>query len=65
MGQLENWTGNGGEREGVTCSEGPQGGIKPPAAAVVTQALYMGYLLDQLSYQRPPRNTSIELEDFF
>ncbi len=32
IGQLKNWTGNGGEKEGVTCRKWLQGGIEPRAA---------------------------------
>ncbi len=30
------WTGNGGEREGMTCSKGPQGGTRAAAARTKT-----------------------------
>ncbi len=30
------WTGNGGDREGMTCSKEPQGGIEPEVTAAKT-----------------------------
>ncbi len=45
------------EREGITCSKGPQGGIEPGNLAARTQPLYMGRPLYRPSYQgaqRPP-----------
>ncbi len=39
MGQLKDWTGNGEEKEGMTSSKGPQGGIEPSARAARTQPL--------------------------
>ncbi len=49
VGQLKDWRGNGEVREGITCSKGPQGGIKPGEAVARTQPLYMGHQLSQLS----------------
>ncbi len=40
-GQLRNWTGNGGEKEEMTCSKGPQGGIESGPSAGRTLPLYM------------------------
>ncbi len=37
IGQLKDWTGNDGEREDMSCSGEPQGGIKPVVAAERTQ----------------------------
>ncbi len=40
----------------MTCSRGPQGGIKPGAAAATTQPLFMGALVAQ-SVERVPQIT--------
>ncbi len=52
IGQLKDWTGNGGER-GFDMQLRPEGGIKPRVAAVRTQPLYMTYPLYQLRHQAP------------
>ncbi len=52
IGQLKDWTGNGGDREGMTCSTGPQGGIEPTVGAARTQPLYMRRPLYLVSYLR-------------
>ncbi len=49
----EEWTGNRGERGGMTRSKGPQCGIERMAAAARTKPLYMGHLLYQLSHWVP------------
>ncbi len=51
IGQQKDLIGNGGEREGMTCSKGLQGGIKPVVAAAGTQPPYMRRPLNQRSYQ--------------
>ena len=47
VGQLKIWQ----EREGKTCTKGPQGGVKPTAAAEDSQTQYMEWTLHQLSHQ--------------
>ncbi len=49
----EEWTGNKGEREGLSRNKEPQCGIKPAAAPPRTQPLYVGRVFYRLSHGAP------------
>ncbi len=62
IGQLKDWTDNKEKerdrervREGITCSKGQQGGIKPMVTAARTQPLHKKGPLYQLRHQRTPK----------
>ncbi len=62
IGQLKNGQ-ETEERERMTCSKGPQGGIEPVATAARTRPLCMGRLLFRLTYRAPQLCALIYVEN--